>query len=91
VAGIQVQRFDTDAADTADSADRSGRIEPSSTETKNICFVVARGEFTAPGTISLISLIRRIRVEPLNLDASNVVALPSRLLTVPQFPGLACQ
>jgi hypothetical protein len=37
--------------------------------TKTIVFVVARGEFSAPGAIGPIRFIRRIRVEPLNLDA----------------------
>jgi transcription elongation factor GreA len=36
---------------------------------------VARGEFRAPGTIGQIRFIRRIRVEPLNLDASPILAI----------------
>ena len=47
-----------------------GALNPPQQEQKNSFFGVARGEFPAPGAISLIRFIRGIRVEPLNLDAS---------------------
>jgi hypothetical protein len=58
--GIQVQRFDR-----MWRIERIGRIcsssdELSSTATSD-CFVVARGECSAPGAIGLIRFIRRIR------------------------------
>ena len=61
VISIQVQRFDTDAAEAADSADRSLSNEPSSMAAKSNCF--ARGECSAPGAIRRVRCIRRIRVE----------------------------
>jgi hypothetical protein len=73
--GIQVQRFDADQAETADWADRSWGRALSSRNRKAIVFLWRRGEFNAPGAIRLISCISRIRVEPLNLDASRDVAL----------------
>jgi hypothetical protein len=56
-----------------------GRIAPGALipppQSKSNCFVAARGEFSARGAIGLIRSFRRIRVEPLNLDASNDVAV----------------
>jgi hypothetical protein len=59
--GIQVQRFDADAADAADLADRSWRRELSSRNSKAICFCCRSGGFNAPGAISPIRSFRRIR------------------------------
>jgi hypothetical protein len=44
-------------------------IEPSSTGTKTIALGPSEESVHAPGAISFIRFTRRIRVEPLNLDA----------------------
>jgi hypothetical protein len=53
--------------------DRSWRGERSSRDPKQLLFGSCRGEFNAPGGIRLIRCIRRIRVEPLNLNGSPMV------------------
>jgi hypothetical protein len=72
-AGIQVQRFDTDAADEADQAERSRRDKLSPRGPKKLFFCPCRGGLNAPGRIRVIRFIRGIRVEPWNLDASPTV------------------
>jgi hypothetical protein len=56
-------------ADEADQADRSRRGELSPRDPKAIVFLSLDWRFTAREEIRPISCIRRIRVEPLNLDA----------------------
>jgi hypothetical protein len=71
-AGIQVQRFDADAADLADQADRPRQHKaPLQEQEKHVLWGCARRVF-GEGTIRPIRRIRHIRVEPLNLDARMV-------------------
>jgi hypothetical protein len=53
-----------------------GALKPPLQEQRDNCFEVARGEFPGRGAISLIRCIRRIRVEPLNLDGGPMVLNP---------------
>jgi hypothetical protein len=72
-AGIKVQRFDADAADAADQADRSSSRNHPRAGQKDGFLVVAKDASLRTEQIRPIRSIRRIRVEPLNLDASPTV------------------